>query len=275
LHNHRLSRQGFTLVELSIVLVVIGLLIGGILIGQSMLSSAKINAQIKQIQQFDIASSSYISKFRAFPGDNDRDGILECSAHASHLNQICPYANGYSYGNDGETFRFFYDLSSRIGFPGGYKAPPGGYTFSGNVVSQPMVGTGRFIPEAAIGRGGIYATHNANKNLYWMTGLPKGSMNGEKSWTPYDVTPEGFTPKEAMAMDSKIEDSNSRSGDVSATWLHASGLMRPFRSTDPNYALRFDDNYVCSDNTGKYKHATETRPLCALQFKSGASLNNR
>ncbi len=67
---HRLSRQGFTLVELSIVLVIIGLLVGGILIAQSMIESAKISAQVKQIQQYDAAIITYVERFKNLPGDN-------------------------------------------------------------------------------------------------------------------------------------------------------------------------------------------------------------
>ena len=50
-----MNKNGFTLVELSIVLVIIGLLIGGILVAQSMIGTAKITAFTRQVQQADIA----------------------------------------------------------------------------------------------------------------------------------------------------------------------------------------------------------------------------
>ena len=50
-----MKKSGFTLVELSIVLVIIGLLIGGILVGQSLIESAKMNSFVRQVQQIDIA----------------------------------------------------------------------------------------------------------------------------------------------------------------------------------------------------------------------------
>ncbi|MBL9177221.1 MAG: prepilin-type N-terminal cleavage/methylation domain-containing protein [Verrucomicrobiaceae bacterium] len=63
-------RKGFTLVEVSIVLVIIGLLIGGILVAKSMVRTAKINAQIQQLQQFDIAVTQFREKFQQLPGDS-------------------------------------------------------------------------------------------------------------------------------------------------------------------------------------------------------------
>ena len=69
-----MKRNGFTLVELSIVLVIIGLLIGGILIGQSLIESAKIGKVIREIQQYDIAIRGFDQKFRGLPGDHDQGG---------------------------------------------------------------------------------------------------------------------------------------------------------------------------------------------------------
>lgn len=77
-------KKGFTLVELSIVLVIIGLLIGGILIGQSLIQSAKINGLVQQFRQIQVAMEQFKSKYRYFPGDSplhtpkgDGDGIVE------------------------------------------------------------------------------------------------------------------------------------------------------------------------------------------------------
>lgn len=69
-------KKGFTLVELSIVLVIIGLLIGGVLVGQSLIDSAKLNKLQKQISQYDIAVGLFISQFRAYPGDFARAATI-------------------------------------------------------------------------------------------------------------------------------------------------------------------------------------------------------
>lgn len=63
-------KKGFTLVELSIVLVIIGLLIGGILVAQSMVKTAQINGVVREFQQYDIALSNFQTKFQKLPGDS-------------------------------------------------------------------------------------------------------------------------------------------------------------------------------------------------------------
>jgi prepilin-type N-terminal cleavage/methylation domain-containing protein len=67
-------KQGFTLVELSIVLVIIGLLIGGILVAQSMIDTSKIEAQVRQIGQFDSAVANFVTKYNSLPGDSPQFG---------------------------------------------------------------------------------------------------------------------------------------------------------------------------------------------------------
>jgi prepilin-type N-terminal cleavage/methylation domain-containing protein len=52
-------RSAFTLVEMSIVLVVIGLLIGGVLVGSDMIKTAGIRAQIRQLDSFDAAAGTF------------------------------------------------------------------------------------------------------------------------------------------------------------------------------------------------------------------------
>jgi prepilin-type N-terminal cleavage/methylation domain-containing protein len=62
-------RRGFTLIELSIVLVVLGLIVGGVLVGQSLVNSARGRAQITQIEQFNTAANAFWAKYGYLPGD--------------------------------------------------------------------------------------------------------------------------------------------------------------------------------------------------------------
>lgn len=65
-----MKKRGFTLVELSIVLVIIGLLIGGILVGQSLIESAKINSEVRRLTQYSIAINLFQDRFKQAPGDS-------------------------------------------------------------------------------------------------------------------------------------------------------------------------------------------------------------
>ena len=62
-------KKGFTLIELSIVLVIIGLIIGGVLVGQDLIQAGKIRAQVKQLQDFELAYNTFELKYGCMPGD--------------------------------------------------------------------------------------------------------------------------------------------------------------------------------------------------------------
>ena len=64
------KQYGFTLVEIAIVLVIIGLLLGGILKGQEMIVQAKIKNVISDLNGVTAAVSSYQNRYKALPGDD-------------------------------------------------------------------------------------------------------------------------------------------------------------------------------------------------------------
>jgi len=63
-------QSGFTLVEIAIVLVIIGLLLGGVLKGQEMITQAKIKNVINDFNGTASAYYSYQDRYRAIPGDD-------------------------------------------------------------------------------------------------------------------------------------------------------------------------------------------------------------
>lgn len=83
------SQQGFTLVEIAIVLVIIGLLLGGTLGGQQLIASAKVKSQIQQIQEITAAINTYRDKYGATPGDD---------ANATTNTGVTTLTNGNSNG---------------------------------------------------------------------------------------------------------------------------------------------------------------------------------
>ena len=62
------SQSGFTLVEIAIVLVIIGLLLGGVLKGQELINSAKVKNLANDFRTSPFVIYAYQDKFRALPG---------------------------------------------------------------------------------------------------------------------------------------------------------------------------------------------------------------
>jgi prepilin-type N-terminal cleavage/methylation domain-containing protein len=67
--SSRTRQQGFTLVEIAIVLVIIGLLLGGILKGQELITSARVRNIADQNSGVQAAYYGFVDRFRQVPGD--------------------------------------------------------------------------------------------------------------------------------------------------------------------------------------------------------------
>ncbi|MBI5328088.1 MAG: prepilin-type N-terminal cleavage/methylation domain-containing protein [Deltaproteobacteria bacterium] len=65
------NQKGFTLIELAIVLVIIGIILGAVLKGQEMINSAKIKNVGEQYRSLMAAVYSYQDKYQQFPGDDN------------------------------------------------------------------------------------------------------------------------------------------------------------------------------------------------------------
>lgn len=64
------QQSGFTLIELAIVLVIMGLLLGGVLKGQELINSAKVKNMANDFKNVPVYIYSYQDKFKALPGDD-------------------------------------------------------------------------------------------------------------------------------------------------------------------------------------------------------------
>ena len=65
------SKKGFTLVELAIVLVIIGIILGAVLKGQEMINSAKIKRAISGQKEIAAAIYTYYDRYGKYPGDDN------------------------------------------------------------------------------------------------------------------------------------------------------------------------------------------------------------
>ena len=101
--------SGFTLVELAISLMIIGLLIGGVLKGQELIQNAKDNTIIRQIDAYQTATRIFYTTYQALPGDmktpstrlpdctatpcstaGDQDGYINASLGGTTLGYMLP-----------------------------------------------------------------------------------------------------------------------------------------------------------------------------------------
>ena len=86
MHIHKAQRQGgFTLVELAVVLLIIGLIVGGILRGQELITSAQINAVQTDANQIRTSFNTFQDKFVALPGDIGDATLIDDSGSSVDL----------------------------------------------------------------------------------------------------------------------------------------------------------------------------------------------
>jgi prepilin-type N-terminal cleavage/methylation domain-containing protein len=103
------NQAGFTLVELAIGLVIIGLLIGAILGGAQMIKNAKIKRQIADLRGLYGAVYTYFDRFLQLPGDADADGYFDTDStvwydvedeELAYESKRSPFGAKYYFGAD-------------------------------------------------------------------------------------------------------------------------------------------------------------------------------
>ncbi len=70
MHIQKKHQRGFTLIEIAIVLVIIGLLIGGVLKGQELIYNQKVKSTYDAYRQYTAAMYGYQDRYKALPGDD-------------------------------------------------------------------------------------------------------------------------------------------------------------------------------------------------------------
>lgn len=217
------QRSGFTLVELSIVLVIIGLLIGGILAAQSMISTAKINAQVRQIGQFDAMVLNFKTKFNYLPGDapafgGDGNGVIAMTSAtvcgATCISRVSVFSC--------EMANFWVSIDPQQ-FPGSSVcAKPG---------MQPEIsGATKNVPESKLGKPNSYILASAlaisndtdasvtnPANYYAILDSSQAKAIVDAGWYYYASTTNANSavrPVDLLALDAKMDDGVANTGNV-------------------------------------------------------------
>jgi prepilin-type N-terminal cleavage/methylation domain-containing protein len=112
------QQKGFTLVEIAIVLVIIGLLLGGILKGQEMITQAKIKNVIADFSGISAAYHGYQDRYRAIPGD-DPGATRWTGAVAGDGNGVVAGAYNATTASPEPESRLWWDHLRRSGFVAG------------------------------------------------------------------------------------------------------------------------------------------------------------
>ena len=222
--------SGFTLIEMSIVLVIVGLIVGSVLVGQDLIRAAYVRAQISQVETFNTAANTFYGKYEALPGDisastattfgfqprgqyageGDGNGIVE----GAELDDPCCTPSGQAEAT-GETVMFWSDLTYANGL--NLNLIEGSFTAASTHVIPtldiPQTGVGRYLPEAKVGGGNfVYAYSNQGTNYYGLS-VPAGIAN----WGIMSGGP-GLTVEQAYRIDAKVDDGMPQSGNVTAAY---------------------------------------------------------
>ncbi len=206
------DEKGFTLVELAVVMVIIGLLIGGILKGQEMIANAQVSATVAQAKGVDAAVSTFRDMFDAFPGDMS-------DAQAGARLQNCGAAPCQGGGNS----------DSRLGAAPGVAGSVAGENLAfwaqlnaadlvSGVDGSATVAWNQGLPAARVG-GGLTAGFTAGGAALGLNNQPRGghyiTVQGATGLADGANT-GALTASQAARMDRKMDDGSPSTGSVFA-----------------------------------------------------------
>ncbi len=178
------NQSGFTLIEIAIVLVIIGLLLGGVLKGQELINSAKVKNLATDFKNIPVFIYGYQDKFRSLPGD-DAGAASHVSAASNHKGNGNGVIDGKwdSITSTEETQLFWEHI--RLA----------------NLAPGPTSGTD-LLPINSV--GGIIGITNGTA-----TDNPVFGLNGA-----YIICSAGVLGKYAKQLDLQMDDGNTKTGSM-------------------------------------------------------------
>jgi prepilin-type N-terminal cleavage/methylation domain-containing protein len=191
-YKKKSPEAGFTLVEIAIVLVIIGLLLGGILKGQEMITQAKIKNVINDFNGITAAMNSYQDRYRALPGDD--------------INATARWATAIAGNGDGQFDKGGAGTEVYNNIPA---AAPSAATPEVNLFWWHLRLSG-FVagPTSAAVVGSIVPPTNA------LAGIMGVQTGGGMGFTSNIICTSNLPDKIAIAVDTQMDDATSATGQV-------------------------------------------------------------
>jgi prepilin-type N-terminal cleavage/methylation domain-containing protein len=238
-------KKGFTLVELSIVLVILGILVGGILAGKSLIRAAELRGVSADVQRYTSALNAFRDKYMGLPGDITNaesfwGSATTCPTGAHSGTQTCNgdnsgFINSYFYRNmAGWSVNLFegangWQQMSNAGLiDGKYTGSHGATVTPGEDVPASKIGAGAGFTWASIGtQTGVIPTMTSSgppgaaapnpinipptSALMWNT-LQSARAILYLATGPFSATV--LSPEEAWNIDTKRDDGKPDYGSV-------------------------------------------------------------
>jgi len=139
------NQKGFTLVEIAIVLVIIGLLLGGILKGQEMIIQAKIKNAMADFSGISAAYHGYQDRYRKIPGDDNGATRWATPTAATNGDGNGIVAGLYNSATAADESRLWWDHLRRAGFVAGSGTSQPTNAFTGMLGVQTGNGAGASV----------------------------------------------------------------------------------------------------------------------------------
>lgn len=239
-----IKNQGFTLIELAIVLVIIGVLAAGVLVGQSLIRATAVSATITQVEKYNQAVNTFREKYGGLPGDLDAADAAQFGFAPRGSQPGEGDGNGVIEGNNwsvsgpnsgidecaGETSVFWVDLSQAHLIDGGFNtaSETSAPSFDPTLTTTPSIDA--YFPQAKLGRGNyIYVFSYGGVNYY-------GIAQVTQIWSEGLTAAPSLTVSEAYSIDTKVDEGLPTTGKVTALILFGYG------------------NNLYYANTGDYQH---------------------
>jgi hypothetical protein len=205
----RAIRAAYTLFELAIVLVIIGLIIGSVLVGRDLISSATIRSQLSQFEQLNAAVNTFLGKYGGLPGDLNASlasqfGFASRNGTTGNGNGdgLIQGSGGWAILQQGEPYMFWQDLASSNLLPG---SSGGCFGPAGKIPGNCFF----------VYSGGVQGGNGLN---YYNLSVPV-NLNGYGRCSWCLASNPGLTVAQAYNIDLKIDDGLPQSGNVKSLYL--------------------------------------------------------